>query len=57
MGTVDTVNGNITIDLPTIQGGPIADDDADPTNNPLPLPLDGMRLDAGPDADRLRPSA
>jgi flagellar hook protein FlgE len=43
-GTLDAVNGNLTIDLPDILGGPIADDDSDPTNNPLPLPLTGMTL-------------
>ena len=44
LGAVDANTGDITIPLPIIQGGAIADGDQDPTNNPLPLPLDGMTL-------------
>ena len=44
LGAVDANTGDISITLPTIQGGAIDDGDADPTNNPLPLPLDAMTL-------------
>jgi flagellar hook protein FlgE len=44
VGTLDAATGKLSIDLPSILGGPIADDDTNPDNNPLPLPLDGVQL-------------
>ena len=44
LGSIDPVSGLLTIPLPDIQGGPIADGDSDPNNNPLPLLLSGIDL-------------